>query len=267
MALPLDRVLDALQGLAPLELAADWDNVGLLVDTLPRRPIQRGLLTIDLTEAVLDEALAADCELIVAYHPPIFGGMKRLVARDPKQRIVLRAVAAGIALYSPHTALDAVDGGVNDWLADGLGPGDRVAIEALAPESPHGQGRLVTLETPLPLVDLVRTIKRHLDLGSVRLAASPCHAQDQQPIRTVALCAGAGGSVLTQAPADLWWTGEMRHHDVLAALDAGTSVVLCEHTNTERGYLGRFRERLAAELGDAVDWTVSAVDRDPLAPI
>ena len=115
-----DEVLDVLQEIAPLELAAEWDNVGLIV--APRRsgPVARVLLTIDLTEAVVAEAVAMRADLVVAYHPPIFRGIKKLDESDPKQRAALLAFSRGIDVYSPHTALDAAPGGVADWLCEGL---------------------------------------------------------------------------------------------------------------------------------------------------
>ena len=76
--------------------------------------------------------------------------------------------------------------------------------------------------------------------------------------------AGAGGSVLETVTADLYVTGEMRHHDVLAAGERGISVILCEHTNTERGFLGVWQQRLQADLPASVEVVVSGADAEPL---
>jgi putative NIF3 family GTP cyclohydrolase 1 type 2 len=107
---------------------------------------------------------------------------------------------------------------------------------------------------------LVDRVKAHLALDHVRLA----HA-GKDLIQTVAVCAGSGASVLKDIPADVYVTGEMGHHEVLAALEQGTSVILCEHTNTERGYLSLvLQSRLQHELGQGLDVVVSQVDQDPL---
>lgn len=256
----LADVVATLDRLAPPELADEWDNVGLLVDTVSPEPIADALLAIDLREDVLDEAIQRGCGLIVAYHPPIFAPLRRLRVSSPKERIVLRAVDAGIAIHSPHTALDAAPGGVNDWLADGLGAGQRTVLVP-SPSGSGGQGREVQLDRPARRSEIVARIKAHLALSSVRVAAA---SPDDAPVGRIALCAGAGGSVLESRPADLYWTGEMRHHDVLAALDRGTSVVLCDHTHTERGYLRILRDRLAAALGSDVRFHVSERDAEPL---
>lgn len=109
-------VVTELDRLAPTSLAEPWDNVGLLVGD-PDAEITHVLLTIDLTPAVLEEAVAERCGLIVAYHPPLFDPVKRLLAGD----LAFDAARRGVAIYSPHTALDAAAGGTNDTLAAALG--------------------------------------------------------------------------------------------------------------------------------------------------
>lgn len=267
----LRRVLDVLEAIAPLSLAEAWDNVGLLIEPIPPRAIDSILFTIDLTEVVLDEAVAERAALVVAYHPPIFEPMKRIVAAEPRGRRIARALSERIAVYSPHTALDAAPAGVNDWLADGLPPGMRRAIRlpnARIPlgsgsdvETLVGQGRFVVLDEPAPLESIVVGLKRHLGLRTLRIATHPRHASER--IGSVALCAGAGGSVITTSGADLLITGEMGHHHVLDALASGASVVLSEHSHTERGFLPHLARRVAEVAG--VRTIVSAVDRDPLS--
>ncbi|MEO1237135.1 MAG: Nif3-like dinuclear metal center hexameric protein [Planctomycetota bacterium] len=121
MTVRLEEVLKGLRAVAPERLAEPWDKVGLCVGD-PAQEVSRGLLCIDLTEAVVAEAVGKRCELVVAYHPPIFKPLERVTAEGPwTQRRVFAAMQAGLAVYSPHTALDAVRGGTNDWLCDGLG--------------------------------------------------------------------------------------------------------------------------------------------------
>lgn len=109
------RVLD---GIAPPFLAQAWDNVGLLIGDRGA-PCRRMLLCIDLTPAVLAEAIQGGCTFILAYHPPLFQPVKRLLADSTgTDALIHRAIAANVAVYSPHTALDAADGGTNDVIAE-----------------------------------------------------------------------------------------------------------------------------------------------------
>lgn len=111
----LRQLIDLLEQIAPTRFAESWDNVGLLVGD-PAQQFHKILLTIDYTAAVADEAQRESADAIIAYHPPIFDPLKRV-----NPGLIFDAVRRGIALYSPHTALDVADGGANDMLADALG--------------------------------------------------------------------------------------------------------------------------------------------------
>ncbi|XP_073722652.1 NIF3-like protein 1 isoform X2 [Misgurnus anguillicaudatus] len=342
----LKKVLDVLEQLAPLSLAEPWDNVGLLVEPSKPRPIKTILLTNDLTAAVMDEAATINCDLIISYHPPLFRPFKRLVQKDWKQKLAVRAIEGGIAVFSPHTSWDSIKGGINDWLVGGMGSGqvsvlrqayssaqdkhrlefsllndgelDSVltqlrciqgsetfqlstvknevggqqvhltcpssaltAVVQTLVSNQHaskslnvtqvqqppllgcGQGRLSVLDEPVSLAVAVQKMKTHLGLPHLRLALG-----DQQTleslVKTVAVCAGSGGSVLQGVKADLYITGEMSHHEVLDAVAKGTSVILSDHSNSERGYLSVFKEKLLEKLGHTVSLVISESDRDPL---
>ena len=110
-------VAAVLDGIAPPRLAQSWDNVGLLAGD--RQAVcSRVLLCIDMTPEVLAEAIRERCELVFAYHPPLFRPISKLLAdSDGTDGLVCRAMASGIAIYSSHTALDAAEGGTNDVLA------------------------------------------------------------------------------------------------------------------------------------------------------
>ncbi|KAM9424282.1 NIF3-like protein 1 isoform 2-T2 [Pholidichthys leucotaenia] len=335
----LKEVLQVLEQLAPLSLAESWDNVGLLVEPSNPRPVRTILLTNDLTDAVMEEAEAVSCDLLISYHPPLFRPIKRLVQKDWKQRLAIRAVEAGMAVFSPHTSWDSVKGGVNDWLVGGLGSGhvsvlsqafgssshshrldftvrnaeelhavmeqlkslggettlqhpasrpdssglpvgvtcsasaltstvqtllghksasDSLSIVKLEkpPLPGHGQGRLSVLDQPVTMETAIQKMKSHLGLSHLRLALGSG--------KTLAVCAGSGASVLSGVKADLYITGEMSHHEVLDAVAQGTSVLLSDHSNSERGYLAVFRERLVVRLPNGITVLLSKADRDPL---
>jgi dinuclear metal center YbgI/SA1388 family protein len=369
----------AMETIAPLDLAEPWDNVGLLAGSADGELRGRVVLAIDLTERVLTEATGAGAGAIVAYHPPIWEGLKRITDADARGRVLIGAMRAGIAIYSPHTALDAAAGGVTDWLCEGLdsrGSGaDRRAIvphvrrdfhqevkivtfvpsknaeevrsalatagagiigkyrvcsfsaagmgtfmgedgakpavgqagrleevgelrlemvcarSALAlalevlrqfhpyeepavdvyellgkPDRYTGQGRRMTLDQPATLAELAARLKKHLDIPAVNIAAVAGH---EAKVTRVGVCPGSGAELAAGARADgceVFVTGEMKHHEVLAALNSGLSVILAGHTNTERGYLGRLAQKLGERL-KGVEVKVSQCDRSPRVPV
>ncbi|XP_061666918.1 NIF3-like protein 1 isoform X2 [Syngnathoides biaculeatus] len=127
----------------------------------------------------------------------------------------------------------------------------------------HGQGRLSVLDEPLSVATAVKKMKSHLGLRHLRLALGQGRAQESF-VRSAAACAGSGASVLNGVQADLYVTGEMSHHEVLDAVAKGTSVILSDHSNSERGYLSVFRDKLTEKLPADVVVMVSKADRDPL---
>lgn len=265
-----------MQRIAPLSLAdSSWDNVGILVENPSPCGSHVVMLTIDLTAEVLEEAIREKVGVVIAYHPVIFSGLKAL--QLPRDRVVLGALTHGISVYSPHTSLDAVEGGINDWLASIIDPiGSVTPIQPL-PEKIRdkfsakcGMGRVLELSAPITMEEAVRRVKAGLSLPHVRVAG----ATAGKAIRSVGICAGSGGSLFRQLhnkKVDLLLTGEMGHHEVLAAVASGTSVILCEHTNTERGFLtARLEELVRSELKTEVaDLRVftSMVDKDPLTVV
>ena len=115
MSVTVQQILGLLQTLAPSELACSWDNVGLLVDA--GVPVSRVLTTLDITAAVVQEAVENDCQLIVSHHPVIFDPLKHISAGDVPALLIKNNISA----ICMHTNLDAAPGGVNDTLADLLG--------------------------------------------------------------------------------------------------------------------------------------------------
>jgi dinuclear metal center YbgI/SA1388 family protein len=284
-----DKVIGAIDTFAPLTMAdTTWDNVGLLVDasltdsTSPlieqddskQQSTAKVLLTIDLTRSVALEALQLGAAFIVAYHPPIFAPVKRVSLQDARIGPAMTCLAAGISVYSPHTAFDSCKGGINDWLASAFKSATVTPISEV-PGGKHpidsgvGVGRIVRVNEKISIREAVEIIKAHLGLKFVRVGQSPHHSSlDEKVISSIALCAGSGSSVLKNVKADLYWTGEMSHHDVLYANSKMSSVVLCEHTNTERGFLASvLQPRLTSLLPSGehnIEFVCSQADADPL---
>ncbi|HSN99962.1 MAG TPA: Nif3-like dinuclear metal center hexameric protein [Candidatus Nanopelagicales bacterium] len=265
----LRDVLPALEAIAPLRYAEPWDNVGLLAGD-PDRDATTALLCIDYTPAVAREARDLGCDLVIAYHPPIFEGLKRITAPG----LIYAAIRDGIALYAPHTALDIAPGGTNDVLADLLGLVERAPLQRLDPRvaqgapdaAPLGIGRVGRLSAPTPLGALLARIKDGLGVESL-LVSTPEGVNEGTLIAQAAACAGACGKLFEQAIAQgaaLYLTGELRHHDALKAAQAGMTVVCALHSNSERATLSRVKARLEDAL-PALRVHLGAQDRDPFA--
>ncbi|XP_076758673.1 cytosolic iron-sulfur assembly component 1 isoform X3 [Xylocopa sonorina] len=264
--IPLNQVVDVLKKFASPSLACSWDNVGLLVEPTETKVISHIIITNDLTENVMEEALRLKTDMIITYHPLIFNPLKSVTTRSWKEKIVAKCLENRIAVYSPHTAFDAIKGGVNDWLVSAF---ENVLesskpIDVNADNSSYGSGRNCILKNNITLEEAVERVKILTGLKHVRLARA--HRTDDF-IKTIAVCAGAGTSLLKDVPADLFLTGEMLHHDILDAVHKGTNVILTNHSDSERGFLKIFASTLNDMLQKSVTVCVSKTDADPLETV
>ncbi|KAF5535959.1 NIF3 like [Fusarium mexicanum] len=271
-------VVAAMQKLYPEEIAdKSWDNVGLLVGNSENdaKTTNKVLVTNDLTYQVAVDAIEQDVSVIVSYHPFIFGGLKSITNKDPQQATLLRLAKAGIAVYCPHTAVDAAPEGLNTWLADIVsGPHQSqrsVAIPCSSAPSSHsgaGYGAIGRFEGDVSLSEIILRLAEKLGGLKHVMVASPVGADVKTTkISSFGVCAGSGYDVLKKAEVDLLVTGETSHHSALRAIQQGQTLVQVFHSNSERGYLQEvLRLKLEAAMKEnvpEVEVVVSKYDKDP----
>jgi len=203
-------IASVIEEFAPLPLQEDYDNAGLQVGFRDRH-VSAVLLCLDVTDEVLEEAIRRKCDMIVSHHPLIFRGLKNLTGADDTQRIVIRALEAGVAIYSAHTNLDSTWNGVSHEMAHMLGV---TGIEVLSPRAGDpraGLGVIGDIE-PTPKLEFLRKVKEKFGVKALRYSTqSPALV-----IKRVALCGGSGASMISdaiRAGADLYVTGDVKYHD------------------------------------------------------
>lgn len=205
----LREVIAALEHLAPLRLQDEWDNSGLQVG-FPEAEIDSVLVCLDITEAVVDEAIAAKCNLIVSHHPLIFKALRQVSDATYQQRCVVKALAAGVSIYSAHTSLDNAPGGVNHRIAALLG---LQKLRWLSPRDGEDAGSGLVGELPASEPDAAFLARVQRTFGVQCLQHS---ALDGRQVRRVAVCGGAGAFLLHEAVcagADCFLSGEFHYHD------------------------------------------------------
>ena len=205
----LREIITALEELAPLRLQDEWDNSGLQVG-FPDTEIRRVLVCLDITEAIVDEAVAKGCNLIVSHHPLLFKALRQVSDATYQQRCVVRALSAGVSIYSAHTSLDNAPGGVNHKMAELIGLQN---LRWLSPreDGEGGAGLVGELPQPEPDAAFLARLKQLFGVQCLRHSAP-----DGRTIRRVALCGGAGAFLLrdaVHAGADCFLSGEFHYHD------------------------------------------------------
>jgi dinuclear metal center YbgI/SA1388 family protein len=118
--LKIREIIDFIESVAPPALQESYDNAGLIVGN-PETEVSSALITIDVTEAVVDEAIEKKSGLIIAHHPIVFSGLKKLTGKNYVERTVIKAIKNDVAIFAAHTNLDAVSGGVNTKICEKLG--------------------------------------------------------------------------------------------------------------------------------------------------
>lgn len=253
------QVYEAMQAIAPLELAEHWDNPGLLVDCGGQ--MHRVLAALDITPEVVAEAAAKQCEMIVSHHPVIFDPLKKIGPQD----VPFQLVQAGISAICMHTNLDAAEGGVNEVLAGIFGMQD---WEVFA----DGCGRVGEVD-PITVPELARKAQAVLGGRCNRPRSGPAvqvkFADTGRTVRRLAVISGAGGSMFEDAlavGADCLLTGEANHHAAIDAVRLGLSLVAAGHYATEFPVCAAIADRLRTAFPE-LEVRVSGENRDPFTYI
>jgi len=257
-------VVLALDRLYPPSTAADWDAVGPVCGD-PGVPVSTVLLAIDPVHPVVDEAVAIGAQLLVTHHPLFLRGTSTVYGGTSKGRVVQRLLAAGCGLYVAHTNADDAPRGVNAALARILGLTD---VQPLVPrpDGPPGtgSGRLGELSMPTTLGIFAARVADALPTTPVGIRVA---GELDRPVRRVAVCGGAGDSLLDQAVAagaDVFVTADLRHHYSSEHLAAGGPALIDPgHWASEWPWLPDAAGDLRLALADTVEVQVSHIVTDP----
>jgi dinuclear metal center YbgI/SA1388 family protein len=228
------------------EHAASWDAVGLHVGDRDD-PVSSVLVSLDVTLGVLDEALDRGADLVIAHHPLLFRPLARLTPDTAAGAVALRAARSRVAVVAVHTNFDVAVQGTTEPVVRTLGLTDVRPLEPRDDDPRLGLGRVGTLASPTPVRQLADRLVDELPAPHLRVAG----ALDRR-VRRVAACGGAGDSLVDaarRAGAELYVTGDLRHHVVLDALTLGMAVIDAGHHATESAALPALIDRLAAAAG------------------
>jgi dinuclear metal center YbgI/SA1388 family protein len=261
MMLRIHEIVSAFEAVAPLALQESYDNSGLIVGEMGTQ-VSKALLCLDSTEAVVDEAIAKGCDLIIAHHPIVFGGLKRFTGVDYVQRALIKAIRNNIAIYACHTNLDNVlRGGVNERIAQQLGfeaervlrpigadLGSFVGIGGLDDSDVFrtaGAGVLCNLQKPMNVLDFLQHVKAKMGVEVVKY--TKC---DVDMVSKVAICGGAGSFLIgdaLRAGADAFITSDVKYHEFF---DAEGKMLLCDigHYESEKYTIDLFSNILSAKF-------------------
>ena len=258
-------VCSYLEQFAPVRLAADWDNVGLLLGDRSASAV-RMMTCLTVTDETVQEALSQQAELIITHHPFPFAAVKKISTDTPTGRILWQLASAGISVYSSHTAFDSAREGINQQLAEGLQLTDIQSLEPLSDvddgeaDCQIGVGRVGCCEATT-LVELADRLKSFLGLQGLQMVGD-----ESCPVGKVGIACGSAGEFIHGASrhgCDVFITGEARFHTSLEALSLGLAMLLPGHFASERFAMDVLAEQLQQQFSGSVVWA-SKEESDPL---
>ena len=229
-----------LNEMAPLPLAEEWDNVGLLAGKT-EKDVKVILCALDFSAEVLEQAKNCHADLVITHHPVIFRGITKFTDNDWRNALLMEALRNDIAVYSAHTNLDKAAGGVNDVLA-GLLELENVEGLSNREDTLEGIGRVGCLKEPLDLFAFAEKLKRILKVERVNVVSAG------RPVRKVAVCGGSGMDFLdsaVEAGADTYVTGDIKYHDAQDAFGRHINLIDATHQATELPMMNELADRLA----------------------
>ena len=201
-------IIKVIEDFAPLSIQEKWDNSGLCIGSAEAE-VTSVLLGLDCTPELVDEAVACGADMIVTHHPLIFSGLKKISPDDPVGAAVMKAVAAGVAVYAAHTSADKVIAGVSGAMAE------RLSLEnvRILQEDAEGVGLGVVGDLPVPMTadEMAGLLKEKFGLAVIR-SSRPVEGK----ISRVAMCGGSGGSLIPEAMksgAQLYVSGDISYHN------------------------------------------------------
>ncbi len=237
MPVKCQTIITFVEEMAPRALALEGDNTGWQVGD-PESLVEAVLVSMDVDDRVVDEAVEMGAGLIVAHHPMIFRPVRSVRLDLPGGALLARLIRAGIGVYAAHTSLDAAEHGVNTVLAERLGvTGSRPLDEE------GGLGRIGRLPEALPFQVFAGRVKEVLGVPSVRVGGPR-----DRLVSKVALCGGSGGDLWAKAAfagADVFVTGDLKYHTARDILAAGMNFVDPGHYPSEHVILEPLRDHLA----------------------
>ena len=238
----------------PASLSCEWDNDGLMCCADETKEIRRVLIALDMTAEVIQKAIREGYDLILSHHPLIFSPLRAVNPRDHIARRVIDLIRADIAAMSFHTRLDAVEGGVNDILADKLG------LSQIQPFGDNGEaiGRIGTLKNPMPLSEFAALVKKVTGAEQVQFSDAG------KEVLRVAVLGGSGSSdvkAAARAGADTYVSGELKHNNLTDAPECGMNLVAAGHFYTENAVCERLKELVLEAIPEA---TVAVTNSDPV---
>lgn len=253
-------IIKIMEDFAPKNLKEDFDNVGFMVGD-KEKDVNKILLALDCTLDVIQEAKEKNIDLIITHHPLLFRKPSSITTDTLTGKKIIELIKNDIGLYSSHTNLDSAEEGLNETIVNILGFKDGILLEKNknSRNDNEGIGRLVKLEEPIILEDLVLSIKEKLNIPFVKLV------KGNDSVKNIAIVNGSGSDFIGKAVekgADCIITGDTTYHYALDYQEMGVSIIDTGHFPSEWIVFQNVVEKIKGKF-DGIEIIISNKSKDP----
>lgn len=246
-------IIEKLQELAPRQYAMDWDNVGLLAGRADKE-VKKIFVALEITDAVVEEAVGFGADMIVTHHPLIFKPVPSVTDQDMIGRRLVRMIQADISYYAMHTNFDSAPGCMAELAAERIGLISEAPLLAVTENGSCGIGKVgVMPEGEMTVRALAEKVKACFELPFVTVYGDM--GQQSRMVRRIAISPGSGKSMISdalRAGADVLVTGDIGHHEGLDAGEMGLSIIDAGHYGLEHIFIPFMEGYLNEQFGTEV---------------
>lgn len=233
------EIADLIENAAPSELAYPWDNVGILCGDNDKE-VKKALVTLDVNEYTVNEAVSEKCDMIISHHPILLNGIKRINYSTSEGRMIKTLIKNDIAVFAAHTNMDTAENGINSALAELFSLQNIKILEKNGENT--GLGRYGDLIKSVTLKEFAQTVKTYLNTPFVRVSGNL-----DKIIKTVAVASGSCSDIIPEAlkkGCDVIITADMKYHNTIENVESGIAVIDAGHYPTEIIVMDIFEEIL-----------------------
>ena len=252
------EIIEVMETLAPTFLKEDFDNVGLMVGDREKE-VKKVLLALDCTLKVVEEAKENNVDLIITHHPLIFRRPNNITTDTIQGRKIIELIKNDISLYSSHTNLDSAKSGLNDSIPKLLGYDSSDILEVNKRDEKAGLGRIVTLDKPTKLDEIVDNVKKALNINNLRVV------KGKEEVNKIAIINGSGQDFIGKAVskgADCIITGDTTYHFASDYKEMGINIIDAGHFASEQIVFFNVMKNIIDKFTD-VEFILSKVEEDP----
>lgn len=252
------EIIEVMETLAPTFLKEDFDNVGLMVGDREKE-VKKVLLALDCTLKVVEEAKENNVDLIITHHPLIFRRPNNITTDTIQGRKIIELIKNDISLYSSHTNLDSAKNGLNDSIPKLLGYDSSDILEVNKRDEKAGLGRIVTLDKPTKLDEIVDNVKKALNINNLRVV------KGKEEVNKIAIINGSGQDFIGKAVskgADCIITGDTTYHFASDYKEMGINIIDAGHFASEQIVFFNVMKNIIDKFTD-IEFILSKVEEDP----